>query len=95
MALTAPQACGNNVPVLTDHTVTELENHMKKLIVAACCLGMLAPIVPACAYAGVGVADGKAVVARNDTFLYGMLRKVFVCEVTDAGLANCVGGESP
>jgi len=68
---------------------------MKKLIVALSAIAILGTIVPACAYGGVGVADGKAVIARNDSFLYGMLRKVFVCEVSDAGLASCQAGESP
>ncbi|MEM1031763.1 MAG: hypothetical protein AAGN82_15535 [Myxococcota bacterium] len=48
-----------------------------------------------CSYAGVGVADGKAVVARNDAFLFGILRTVYVCQVADGGLANCQDNESP
>jgi len=49
-----------------------------------------------CAYGGVGVsADGHAVVARNDAFLFGLLRKVFVCQVSPTGLTACGSGESP
>lgn len=49
-----------------------------------------------CAYGGVGVTqDNMAVVTRNDGFLFGLLRRVYVCQVTPAGLANCVQGERP
>ncbi len=48
-----------------------------------------------CAYGGVGVAGDKAVVARNDGFLFGILRKVYVCKVSDTGLTGCAEGESP
>ncbi|HQL56720.1 MAG TPA: hypothetical protein PLN07_03850 [Myxococcota bacterium] len=54
-------------------------------------------LVTGCGYAGVAIsANGKkAVVVRNDYFLYGALRRVFVCDVTDEGLANCQKNESP
>ena len=68
---------------------------MKKLIVALSAVAILASIAPACHYGDVAVENGKAVVVRQDDFLYGILRKVFVCEVSDAGLANCASGESP
>ncbi len=49
-----------------------------------------------CAYGGIAVtADGKAVIARNDALLFGLLRKVYVCNVTPAGLAGCQTGETP
>lgn len=51
----------------------------------------------ACSYAGVAMsADGKkAVVVRNDHFLFGALRKAYVCDVSDAGLINCQKSENP
>ena len=48
-----------------------------------------------CAYAGIGVTGDKAVVARNDAFLFGILRKTFVCKVTDGGLSNCQSADAP
>lgn len=48
-----------------------------------------------CAYGGVGVAGDKAVVARNDGFLFGILRKVYVCKVADGGLTSCHDSDSP
>ena len=68
---------------------------MKKLIVALSAIAILGTIAPACHYGAVEVENGKAVVVRQDDFLYGMLRKIFVCEVSDAGLANCASGENP
>lgn len=43
----------------------------------------------ACAYAGAAVSGDKIVILRNDSLLFGALRKVYVCKVTDAGLAGC------
>ena len=68
---------------------------MKKLIVALSAIALLGSIAPACHYGAIDVDNGKAVVVRQDDMLYGMLRKVFVCEVSDAGLANCANGENP
>ena len=66
---------------------------MKKLMGLALASSMA---LGACAYGGIGVtADGKAVVARNDAFLFGILRAVYVCNVTPAGLAGCVAGQAP
>ena len=56
----------------------------------------LAGALSGCAYGGVGVAGAdKAVVARNDGFLFGILRKVYVCKVTDGGLTSCQSSDSP
>jgi len=56
----------------------------------------LALTVMGCAYAGVGVTpEGKAIVARNDAFLLGALRKVYVCQVTPNGLSDCKSKENP
>ncbi len=66
---------------------------MKRLMVLCLAIGMGAG---ACAYSGVAVtADGKAVVARNDSLLFGLLRAVYVCNVTPTGLANCAAGTAP
>ena len=66
---------------------------MKKLIAAAGVVMMAGSVFFGCAYAGVGVAGDKVVVPRNDTFLYGMLRKIYVCKLTDEGLTECKAGE--
>jgi hypothetical protein len=55
-----------------------------------------ASLLAGCSYAGVAVtADGHAVVARNDNFLFGILRSVSVCQVTPTGLSNCGSGDAP
>jgi hypothetical protein len=52
--------------------------------------------VAGCSYAGVaGVGADKVVIARNDGFLFGILRKVYVCRVTDAGVTACQSDEAP
>lgn len=57
---------------------------------------VVASLVSGCSYAGVATTgDGKAVVSRNDGLLFGLLRAVYVCQVTDGGLANCAKGEAP
>jgi len=49
-----------------------------------------------CAYGGVATtSDNKTVIAKNNGFLFGILNKVYVCDTTPAGLANCATGESP
>jgi hypothetical protein len=49
-----------------------------------------------CMYGGVsGVGADKVVIARNDGFLFGILRKVFVCKVGDTGVSACAEGDSP
>jgi hypothetical protein len=64
---------------------------MKNLILGS----VVAVLVGACAYSGVATDGGKAVVLRNDSFLFGMLRKAYVCQVTDAGLTNCNSADAP
>ena len=63
-----------------------MKNLLKGLIVAAA----LASTLGGCAYGGMTTVGDKAVIARNDMFLFGALRKVYVCKVTDAGVAGCV-----
>ncbi len=68
---------------------------MKKAIVALMLVAS-AGSLGGCSYAGVGgVGADKVVIARNDSFLFGILRKVFVCKVTDAGLAACSSADAP
>jgi hypothetical protein len=66
---------------------------MKKLSGLILALSMSAA---ACSYAPGGVsADGKVVLAKNVGFLFGIMNKVFVCNVTPGGLAGCTAGETP
>ncbi len=69
---------------------------MKK-IVGLLVIAVLASEAMGCAYAGIGMsaAGDKVVVLRQDSFLFGALRKAFVCKVTDGGLASCASNESP
>lgn len=69
---------------------------MKKLFALLLALGLGASAATGCAYGGVAVTStNHAVVLRNDMFLFGALRKAFVCQVTQGGLAGCVTAESP
>ncbi len=63
------------------------------IVLAASVLGTA--LTTGCAYGGIAVAGDKAVIGRNDSFLFGILRKVFVCKVTDAGVTNCQTADSP
>lgn len=67
---------------------------MKKMIFALV-LAATAAGLGGCAYGGVGAVGDKAVVTRNDAFLFGILRKVFVCKVTDTGLTACQSADAP
>lgn len=68
---------------------------MKKVILAAALFALAAPAV-GCSYSGLAtVGADKVVVTRNDGFLFGILRKVFVCKVTDAGLSACQAADAP
>ena len=63
------------------------------LLVAA--LGGTGAVVGGCAYGGVAAApDGSIVITRNDVFLFGALRKVFVCKVAGSTL-NCAETAAP
>jgi hypothetical protein len=69
---------------------------MKKTLATLMLAGFMGSMVGGCAYAGVAaVGTDKVVVARNDAFLFGILRKVFVCKVSDAGVTACANAESP
>jgi hypothetical protein len=67
---------------------------MNKLIGITMMVGVLAG-ASGCSYGGVAVAGDKVVVARNDGLLFGVLRKVVVCKVTEAGLTNCNSADAP
>ena len=50
-------------------------------------LGSAGAVAGGCAYGGVAsTPDGTVVITRNDLFLFGALRKVFVCKVNGAAL---------
>lgn len=63
---------------------------MKKLLKSLVVVGALAGALGGCAYGGMTTVGDKVVIARNDNFLFGALRKVFVCKVSDAGVTGCV-----
>ncbi len=50
-----------------------------------------------CAYGGIAMnaAGDKVAVARNDVFLFGLLRKVIICKASDQGVSNCSSSEAP
>lgn len=64
---------------------------MKKTINKLAALGLLAMTMGGafgCAYAGVATAaDGTVYIARNDYFLWGLLRKVYACKPMGAAMA--------
>jgi len=61
----------------------------------AVAIAALSIAVVGCNYGGVTVAGDKAVVLRNDGLLMGMMRKAYVCKVSEAGLASCQSADSP
>lgn len=68
---------------------------MKQALGLTILMAVLGSISAGCSYAGVATAGDKAVVARNDNFLFGILRKVYVCKVADNGLTACQSNENP
>lgn len=69
---------------------------MKKVLGLVLTLGALASALSGCAYGDMAaVGTDKVVVMRNDMFLFGALRKAFVCKITDGGLSTCGSAESP
>ena len=67
---------------------------MRRIVPIACWLAVLATS-SGCMYAGVAASGEAAIIARNDMFLFGALRRVYVCQITERGLANCSAGETP
>ncbi len=62
------------------------------LVLAASALGSA---LTGCSYGGIATAGDKVVITRNDGFLFGILRKVYVCKVADTGVTSCQEGEAP
>jgi hypothetical protein len=58
---------------------------------------LLAPLA-GCSY-GTAVAIGqnrdRVLILRNDNFLFGAIRRAYVCLASDAGLVECKNQESP
>jgi len=68
---------------------------MKKIVFAVLAVAMSASAM-GCAYGGVsGVGADKVVITRNDAFLFGILRTVFVCKVADTGVSSCQAADAP
>ena len=67
---------------------------MKNVTIALLLLAAAAPL-GGCSYGGVSASGDKVVIARNDNFLFGILRKVYVCKITDAGVTSCAESDSP
>lgn len=55
----------------------------------------LAGVLGGCAYSGVAIDGQRAVVAKNNALFFGLLNKIYVCEVSARGLENCSASESP
>ena len=66
----------------------------KLLVLAGLMTGVVS--MTGCAYGGAaGVGKDYVVVLRNDGFLFGMLRKAYVCKATTSGLSGCRDAENP
>ena len=52
-------------------------------------------LLGACSYGSIATAGNAVVITRNDSFLFGALRKVYVCQVTPQGATGCAANESP
>jgi len=66
---------------------------MKKSILILAAISFLGS---GCSYTAVTrLGKGKVAVVKNDMFLFGALRKIFVCNATKAGLSNCSTNENP
>lgn len=63
---------------------------LRSIILVLACLG-----ATGCGYASVATSGDAAIVVRNDYLLFGALRKVYVCRITEAGLTQCSAAESP
>ncbi|MGZ6311552.1 MAG: hypothetical protein ACXWOH_13035 [Bdellovibrionota bacterium] len=48
-----------------------------------------------CSYGGVATVGDKVVVGRNDNFLQGALRHLYVCKASDKGLSGCSEMDTP
>ena len=70
---------------------------LKKLAAAALLAGTLIGTSAAtgCAYGGTAASGEWVVITRNDAFLFGALRAVYVCKITPQGVTNCSNAEAP
>ena len=68
---------------------------MIKTLTKAAAVTLLFATIMGCGYGGAAASGDKVVIARNDGFLFGALRTVFVCKITDKGLTACADNESP
>ncbi len=55
----------------------------------------VATALSGCAYGGIATDGNRAIVAKNNALFFGLLNKIYVCEVTDAGLRNCSDSANP
>ena len=60
------------------------------LAASALCSGLAG-----CAYGPIATTGDKVVITREDGFLFGALRKVFVCKVTDAASPTAAPPRAP
>jgi len=68
--------------------------HLKKVAIVGMLMGLAT--IMGCAYGGAsGVGADHVVITKNNAFLFGALRSVYVCKVTASGLSSCRSGESP
>lgn len=70
---------------------------LKKLAISALLIGSLGGVgmVSGCAYGGVAASGDMAVVTVNNGFLFGIMRKAYVCKITPEGLTSCNASDSP
>lgn len=71
-----------------------MKNIIRSLVLVSVLGGLL--IIPGCAYSSVAaVGKQHVVVLKNDGFLFGLLRKAYVCKATANGLEKCQDLENP
>ena len=69
--------------------LTKEQLPMRKLIITLC-LGAVAATSVGCTYGAMASHNGKLYVARNNQFLFGVLRKMYECSPDGAGNMACV-----
>ena len=74
---------------------TSMWKRISAVAALAIALGGTGAVVSGCAYGGVAsTPDGTVVITRNDLFLFGALRKVFLCKVAGSTL-SCAETAAP
>jgi hypothetical protein len=72
-----------------------MKNFARTVFVVGALMGS-ALTLGACAYGGVAaVGTDRVIITRNDSALFGVLRKVYMCKVTETGLSECTETEAP